>query len=339
MALTSIATSDDYCVKVWHKGLEREIIRDLYFNKFMSGKDGPILMLDDLMGKAGDVIHYQLVKALTGDGISGNQTFEGKEEELLYYDDTVTLQLRGNAVSDDGPLSNQRVNFSVSEDAAIALKTWLAEKIDDDCFTALATSLTKCFYIDSDGAIAASTAATAKSGIRATTSHITPQLCRATKTWAKTGGEGDQPRLQPMKYAGGKHFVALMYPDAGYDLKGNSEWTQAVREAEARGKNNPLFQETLAMLDGIIFEENEGVGYFSNGGAGAVRGAHNFLLGRHALAFGWAKKPTISNGSSKYGLKNGKAIHALYGVTKTVFNSLDYAVAGITTDMSAISSL
>jgi len=341
MALTGIATGDDYCAKVWHIGLEREVIRDLYFNKFMGGgTDSPVLMLNDLMGKAGDVIHYQLLKALTGNGISGNDTFEGKEEEMLYYDDTITLQMKGNAVADDGPLSNQRATFSISADAANSLKTWLAEKIDDACFTALQTSLTKCFYIDSGGAITAGTQATALAGIRATTSHITPQLARYAGAWAKTGGAGGQPRLQRMKSDGGKkRFVAVMYTDVAEDMRSNSEWVQSMRDAGPRGDANKLFTDSLGMLSDIVFVDNEGVGYFTNGGAGAVRGSHNLLLGRAALAFGWAKKPSITEGSSKYKLKHGKAIHALFGVTKCAFNSKDYGVVGLTSDATNIGGL
>ncbi len=109
----------------------RETLKETYVSRFMGRtKDSLIYVKDDLAKSAGDRIRVGLRMQLTGTGVQGDGTLEGQEEALATFTDNLFIDQIRHAVRSDGEMSEQRVAFSVREEALDGLRDWWADKIE-----------------------------------------------------------------------------------------------------------------------------------------------------------------------------------------------------------------
>lgn len=319
MAKTAFATGNALTKKAWDEKLFRDTAKESYFSRFMgSTADSIIQVNEELVGKAGDNVTFGIRMRLSGSGVTSGMALEGNEESLTTHSFSVSLEEYAHAVRDRGPLDRQRVMFSIDEESVASLKTWGAEKIDSLCFSAIGASPTKIFY----GGSATSTATLTASD------KITPQLISKAKTWALTGGNRGQTPLRGIRINGKNYFVLLVHPDVMYDLKQDSTFAQARREALERGKDNPIFSGAEAVWDGVIIHEHENITLATTWGSGAVSGAQCMLLGAQAGVWAWGKRPKVVAEEFDYGREHGYAWSLIAKAGKPVFNSKDYGSVG-----------
>jgi N4-gp56 family major capsid protein len=210
--------------------------------------------------------------------------------------------------------------FSIDEESRSALQGWGSEKIDQLAFDAITASPTKIFY---------GGAATGTGDITAT-DLITPALISKVRVWSKVGGGRAQTPLRPVRVDGKTYFVMLVHPDVAYDLKQDSTYTQANREARERGKSNPLFTGALGVWDGVVIHEHENVPIVTNWGSGTdVNGAKCVFMGAQSLVWAWGKKPSVVAKNFDYENEHGYAWGMICGTNKPKFNSLDYGSVGV----------
>ena len=145
---TEFATGAAETVKRWATKLWIEMPREIYFGKFMKENDSNAIIevKRDLEGNPGDQLTFTLLRGLTGAGVTGDDVLEGQEEQMNHFSDTVVLDQVRNAVRLKGRLSERRTAFDQRLSAKNVLKKWLAEYIDDDCFTHL-THLVLLLYL------------------------------------------------------------------------------------------------------------------------------------------------------------------------------------------------
>ena len=138
---TEFATGAAETVKRWATKLWIEMPREIYFGKFMKENDSNAIIevKRDLEGNPGDQLTFTLLRGLTGAGVTGDDVLEGQEEQMNHFSDTVVLDQVRNAVRLKGRLSERRTAFDQRTSAKNVLKKWLAEYIDDDCFTQFTT--------------------------------------------------------------------------------------------------------------------------------------------------------------------------------------------------------
>jgi N4-gp56 family major capsid protein len=316
MATTAFTTDNALTKKAWEEQLFRDTVKESYFSKFMGeGKSKLVQTKTRLEKEKGDNITFGIRMRLTGAGVEDNETLEGKEEDLATYDYDISLKRYRHAVKDDGELTRQRAVFSIDAESQDALKEWGVEKIDALCFTAIQASPTKIFY----GGTATSTATLTA------TDKLTPTLISKAKTWANTGGNRAQTPLRPIKINGKNFYVLLVHPDVMFDLKQDSTFAQARREALDRGKDNPIFMGSEAIWDGVVIHEHENMDIATTWGAGAdVTGAKCSLMGAQSLVWAWGKRPQVIAKDFDYGEKHGFAWGMTARTGKPVFNSKDY---------------
>jgi N4-gp56 family major capsid protein len=210
--------------------------------------------------------------------------------------------------------------FSIDEESRAALQGWGSEKIDQLAFDAIEASPTKIFYGGS---------ATGTGDITAT-DLITPALISKVRVWCKVGGGRAQTPLRPVRVDGKTYFVMLVHPDVAYDLKQDSTYAQANREARERGKSNPLFTGALGVWDGVVIHEHENVSIVTNWGGGSnVNGAKCSFMGAQSLVWAWGKKPSVVAKNFDYENEHGYAWGMICGTNKPKFNSLDYGSVGV----------
>lgn len=329
MAKTAFATDNALTKKLWDEKLFRDTVKEAYFKKFMGeGSDNLIMEKTDLEKSKGDNITFGLRMRLAGQGVISGQQLENNEEKLTTHNDSVSLEQYRHGVRDDGALTRQRAMFDISAESMTALKDWGSEKIDQNIFDALITTTPSIVFYQISGTITKQTTyATAKSAITvAANSLLTPKLISFAKAYAKTGGgrSGMLTPLRPIKVEGRAYYVLLVHPDVMFDLKQDTTFTQALREAEIRGPQNPLFQGATAIWDGVVIHEHENVPVGTNAGAGAIPYCDGIFMGAQAGLYAWGKRPEVVTETFDYKNEIGYGWGMIAKAKKPVFNSKDY---------------
>ena len=286
----------------------------------------------ELKKEKGDKITILLRARLTGSGVEADAVLSGNEDELVYYNFSVTLTQYRNAVLLDGALTEQRFIGDLRMDAKEALQQWMDEKQDALIWTAAGTSLTRVVY--------ASEVATATDELDATDIMDLKSIIKA-KTIAR------KARLRPLKISGKDHFVLVMHLEQAADLQssvGEGGWENIQKNADVRGKENSLFTGALGMYMNVILYDHESVPTADNWGAGAdVTGATALMFGQGAIARAWGgyrdtsvPVRVVEQDHEDYANLYGTAISMITGVAKAVFNSEDHAVVGLRTARTAL---
>jgi N4-gp56 family major capsid protein len=338
MSKTAFTTSNDLTKKAWEEKLFRDSVKEAYFSKFQgSGSDSIVQVKEQLTKDKGDKITFGLRMRLTGAGVTSGQILEGNEERLVTHSNSVTLEQYRHAVRDAGAIDRQRAMFSISDEARSAIKDWMTEKVDQLAFDAAGVGAgatvdpSKIFYkTGASTFLATGTAATAKSALAAADSKLTLSFISFIKAFAKTGGNRTYVPLRPVKVEGKEYYIMLVHPDALFDLKATSEWQQAQREAQERGKSNPLFTGAAGVFDGTIIHEHENCAIAADAGSGAnVPWTKAVFLGAQSLVWAWGQRPEVIQETFDYKNEEGYGISMIAGVAKSKFNSLDYGSLGV----------
>jgi N4-gp56 family major capsid protein len=332
MSAWTIATNNDLAVKRWMEKLFRWFRSELSLSPFISSSPNSIIWEKTELEKAkGDEITFGITAPLIGAGFGEGENVEGNEADLSVYSDSVTLERRRNAIKVENKMSKQRVLFSMTEEAALALKEWAAQLIEKKLITALTTSNTKTFYGGSATSVDTLTA----------NDKITPSLLSKARVWALSEGssEGSKPVMKPVMIKGRPFLVFIAHRNAHYDLKRNSEYLQNLRECREASENHPIFTGASGVThDGIILHESDKLPFYTTGGAGEdVPYAQNLLLGQQAAVLAWGERPNIVSDEKDYKEYLGQCIGVTYGVKKVQFNSNDFGVVSVTTACTNIS--
>lgn len=328
MAKSVVLTGDALTKKLWEERLFRDTVKESYFSRFMGDGKSLVYVKNDLEKSKGDKITFGIRMRLAGAGVTSGQTLEGNEESLVTHDYSLSLERYRHAVRDNGELDRQRPIYDMDSESRNALLDWGSEKIDQLCMDALVASPTKIIYGDGS-----STATVTTSG------KITPTLISQMKTGAKTGWNRGQTPLRPIRVDGKLWFILLVHPDVMYDLKLDSTYAQARREALDRGKaKNSIFTDAFAIWDNVVIHEHENVPIVTNWGSGSnVPGAKNMFMGAQALCWAWGKRPTIIGKNFDYDEEHGFAWRMTAKCGKPKFNSKDYGVAALYTARTQVS--
>lgn len=322
MADTEFLTGAAETVKRWAAALWQESVREIEWGKFMGEDPNSIIQVKrDLEGQPGDNLTFTLRRRMAGAGVTGDDVLEGNEEQLNYFSDTITLEQTRAAVRLKGRLSERRTAFNQRTDAKDALKTWLAELIDDDIFTQFDTApaATRTLF----GGTATSTA----------TIDSTSTITIAKLEQAKARAQKAAPKIWPTRTDEGQYFVAVLHTDVLYDLQQTATWLDDTQEAGPRDyKSNDLFTGRAGVRRGIVIHAHEKIPISTTYGSAADQpGASNFFLGRQAGLFGWGAKPEWWEKEFDYGNRVGFAIGAIWDFTKAVFDGVDHGFIAIRT--------
>ena len=142
MATTNYGTNNALAVKLWSKRLSVEALKACWIYKFIGDTTDDMIQIKDETSKsAGDQITYGLRMQLAGNGTLGDGTLEGNEEALVTYSDAIIINQLRNAVRSQGQMSQQRVPFSVRDEALSGLRDWWADRIDWSGFNQLCGNL------------------------------------------------------------------------------------------------------------------------------------------------------------------------------------------------------
>jgi len=323
--------------ELWQREALIEAMEELFFKQFMSsGKNSPITLKAEFEKEKGHKMTIKLVTKLSGEGVDGDEELEGNEEEMGQYDFSFYIDQKRNAVRLKGRMDEQKSATNLRKEAKEVLGIWLAEIIEKECFRKLG-GLTS--YTFSNTPTAPSTNrviyggnATADNDIDSSdTMSLSLIFKLSTKAMSVT------PKLKPIRYKGRNWFVLLIHPYQRYSLLSDSDYITFMKDAERRGKDNPLISGADAVVDNIIIHVHNYVPTFSTWGAGGnLPGARALLLGAQALAFGIGKGAGWVEEGFDYQNKWAIATGRVFGVKKVVFNSEDYGVIAVDTYAASV---
>lgn len=345
MADTNYGVGHPLAVKLFQKKLSHDIIGESYVGKFMGKSDSALIQVKtETQKEAGDKITFGLRALLSGAGVTEGASLENAEEAMVHYNDSVTINQLRHAVRSAGEISEQRVPWSVREEAMMGLKDWGIERLETICANHLAgnTAETDGRYIGfnattapTSGRLIVGGSETAETSLSATTTHAIKlaDLDKAVAI-AKTSVAGGRQRIRPVKLAGKDHYVCFLHPDQIYQLRRDAS-TQGnlwdVLRSQLQGgdiKDNPLITGAMFMYNNVIVHEWS---YLPNtvGATGNTSYRRGVFCGAQAMAVAFGQ----NSGGGKWGWveeqfdykdKLGVATKVLIGAKKTVFNSVDF---------------
>lgn len=341
MAGTSYGVNAPEAVKLWRKALAREALKATWIQKFIGNSSDDILQVFDETSKgAGDKVTVTLRMQLSGDGVSGDGTLEGNEEALTTYTDALTVDQLRHAVRSAGKMSEQRIPWSIREEAMMGLKDWWAARMDVAFFNQVCgnTAVTDTRYTGMQAVIApdsshkyAPNSHTADENLT-TGDEFTLSFIDQAVQIAKLA----TPVIRPVKVGGEDRYVAVLHTKQVTQLRTNTstgQWLD-IQKAAMTGdgsKDNPVMTGALGVYNGVILHESTRItnGVNSSTGAAVTNAKRAVLLGAQSAAIGFGQGQSFENFDWNeelfdYGNQLGVEAGCILGLKKLRFNSADF---------------
>lgn len=364
MATTSYGVNDSHAMKAWSRKLAVEVSKATAIAPLIgTSADSIIHMKEELNKDKGDKVTFGLRMQLNGDGVTEGETLEGNEEALTTYADSIFINELAHAVrvKNEGTIDVQRVPFSLREQAKSGLRDWYSDRLSLMFF--LQASGYTAPTIDFEGRtltltskhwgfnspIAPSSSrvirAAAAASDQALTSNdvFTLDLIDKAVEKAKTAN----PKIRPVRVNGGNHYVMYLHPYQVTSMRTNTstgQWLDIQKAAERRGGDNPIFSGALGVYNNVILREAEHVvtGVNSSTGAQISTVRRAILLGAQACVASFGMKFTPEKYDMReelfdYQRELGVSVHTVFGLKKTVFNSVDFGTIVVSTYAAAAS--
>lgn len=346
MAASSWGVNDPLAVKTWSRKLFYEALKQTTFAKYMGeGSDSMIQVLNDVKKGPGDKITFGLRMQLSGAGIQGDGTLEGNEEALTTYSDSILINQLRHAVRSGGKMSEQRIPFSVREEARMGLQDWWADRIDQSIINQLAgvSGQTDTRYTGNNSTVAPSTGRQlfinsneASEASISTTSTLTLAGIDKCVATAKTA----TPYIRPIKVSGGgEYYVMHLHPFQVYSLRQTTStggWADIQKAALMGGqlKDNPLFTGALGVYNNVVLVENPRIPtVVANTRRAIFCGAQAgvFAVGQenNPEKMSWVEE--LFDYDNQLGVSAGM----IWGAKKTIFNSVDFGTIVLSTYAAA----
>lgn len=364
MATTSYGVNDALAMKAWSRKLAVEVSKATPIAPLIGKSANSIIhMKEELSKDKGDKVTFGLRMQLNGEGVTEGETLEGNEESLTTYSDAIYINELAHAVrvKNEGTIDVQRVPFSLREEAKDGLRDWYADRMSLAAFIHWGgynaptldfegnTITLSSKYYGFNAPTAPSSGRILRAGAVAndnslTSSHIfTLDLIDKAVEKAKTAN----PKIRPVNIDGGKHYVMYIHPYQTTSLRTNTstgQWMDIQKAAEKRGADNPLFSGALGVYNNVILREAEHVvqGVSAADGSKVTNARRAVLLGAQSAVCSFGMKFTPEKYDMReelfdYQRELGVSVHTVFGMKKTVFNSVDFGTVVVSTYAAAAS--
>ena len=363
MANTNFSALTSEQLTVWSRDFWRVARNMSFINQFAgSGPNAMVQRISELtQSEKGARAVITLLADMTGDGVVGDNTLEGKEEALRAYDIVVQLdQLRfANRLA--GRLADQKSVVNFREHSRDALAYAMADRIDQLAFLTMSGV---SYGVKNNGALRNTLGSGQNLSDLAFSGDVTAPTTNRHRRWDASSGliAGDVTAVaaaDTIKYetivalkayakdnyirgiraAGNEEvFHLFVTPQVMADLKLDSDFLANVRNAGVRGPSNELFSGSSSlMVDGVMVHEfrhvfnTNGATSGASGNAGSngykwganadIDGSACLFVGAQGLAMADIGLPEIVEDSFDYGNQNGISIGKIFGFKKPKYNS------------------
>jgi N4-gp56 family major capsid protein len=159
------------------------------------------------------------------------------------YDEDVAINQLRHAVLLTGRMDEQKNAYNMRESAKNRLADWFAERIDYEILNKLCGNASATF---GNTPTAAAATRSVWAGGQSATASVTTAMKMDTKVLdaAKQMALLASPRVRPLRINGKEYFVAILHPYSATNLRQDPVWNQAPREANVRGEENPIKEDS-----------------------------------------------------------------------------------------------
>ena len=352
MALTNFAALTNEQKTLWATDLWKAARNMSFITPFMGkGANALITHVTELKrDEKGARAVLTLLHDLEGDGVVGDNTLKGNEEEMKTSEQVIRIDQLRNANKLKGRMADQKSIVTFRENSRDVLAYWLADRLDQLAFLTLSgisytyknNGATRVGSAFPDLEFAADVSAPTSNRYvvwDAGNKDFTTNSSNASIVAADTPTYEMLVKLKALakdKYIRGikgprgeETYHVFMTPQGLAKLKLDPDFKNAVNNAGVRGNNNPVFTGSVPLVDGLVIHEYRHV--FNTAGAangskwgagGAVDGQRVLFCGAQALGMadlgvpGWVENP------DDYDNQKGIAIDKIAGFLKPKYKSL-----------------
>ncbi len=359
MTTTTIGTNNSMTQKKWSSNLAYDQAKKSYFEgRFIGESDNHIIQkINDLEADEGDKVQFDLVVQLRNKPTYGDNRLEGKEENLKFSSDQVSIDQVRHSVSLGGRMSRKRIAHNLRKVGKDRLSGYFAKLMDEFMFMYLSGSrgINEDFLEDlsftgfaGNGFDAPDVdhllyggSATSKAGLTAAdkmSKLVIEKACNKAKMMQARNP--NTANMAPVENGNDEQYVLCMTEDQAFDMRNadTTGWMDIQKAAiTAEGKANPIFRGGLGMVNNVILHSHRSVIRFSDYGAGSnVPAARALFMGRQAgvIAYGnsgGGMRFSWEENLKDYGNEPTIASGCIAGIKKTRFLNGDFGVLSIDT--------
>jgi len=357
MADTDYPVNSPLAVKRWASELMKESLKKTHAQQFMGTDSNSLIQIKTELNKGpGDRLTFGIRQQLQGAGVSGDNTLEGNEEALITYTQNLTINQLRHAVRSNGKMSEQRVPFTVRNEARDGLADWWSDRWDAWFFNQITgnTQVTDEKYFgfntlnapDSGHMILGNIGPAVSSGIVA----LAEASLSATSTARFHLGLIDRAReraalavntFRPIMVDGQKRYVAFLHPYQVTSLRqsvASTQWSDIQLAAlSARNESdNPLYSGALGIYNDTVLHVSTRIPLVVGATAGTLNVARAAFCGAQAACMGFGQgygKSSMDWNEELFDYKNKLGVEAgcIGGIVKTRFNGSDFAAMTMST--------
>lgn len=346
---------------------------------YMGTSEKSIIQVNkDFLKAQGDKITFALRALLSGDGQGDDGTYSGNEEAMVFYDMSVELAERGHSTKLNGNMTEQSAYAKLRPKGRAALREWVGRVQARDIIDALSGMTSKKFAGIRTGANAVDASSTQIATVNQVAPTRSATNARYFAGGQTTGGtvsrvangssctsashlfgtkvieyvkrmaiaevddDGDPiSPLRPVYVNGEPMFLFFVDPLNIKALRAESDWLSAQRDANLRGRKNPIFSGMAGIWDGVIIKpttllhhrygENGTTSseYFDSTSETVTSGetvVRTLFCGAQAACLAWGKLPVWKEGYCDTPHNTKWATHSdmIYGAKKSVYNSREF---------------
>jgi N4-gp56 family major capsid protein len=352
MSTTNFTRLTDHEKKAWSLSFWRDARNNSFFTKLMGDEGAPVHRVRELTKSAkGTRAIITLLPDAKGDGVAGDRTLEGNEEELGSYEDMIRIDQLRHAHGNEGRMADQRTIVNFRKQARNTLAHWIADRTDQlAILTASGISYTKhCDgrdrvgsdlpYLDfaqdvspptgnrhlrwdvnggSDTLVAGNTAAVAADDLPSY-KMIVKLRTVLQNMYIKPARDGK---------LGVELYHMFVTPDGMEAFKLDPDFHAAVRDAMPRSPNNPIFKGfDTVYIDGFAIHNQRyvyntrGAPAGSKWGDGNVDGQRILVLGAQGLAYADIGAPYWVEEEYDYQNRHSISCGKIFGFKKPKFKT------------------
>lgn len=339
----------DMTVEQWDAKYFEDFVNTDWFKKFTStSQNAMIHVKEELVEKPGTKVHLTLVNELSENPLGENDLYEGNEKAVVMRDFAIEVHEYGLPIKFK-EYDQQKTPISLRQVNKGALQTWNKKLHRDKIIKAMTDfygndNITKPMFntgsvaaasetikdewlgLNLDrvlfGALLGNTSGTDHSAslanIDSSADKLTPAAIDLMKYMAKhpTAGKPKVRPMQPRADIDESDAYVLFAPSLCLrDLRDNSEFKQANREARQRGTDNPIFKGANYIWNNVAIYDIEEMPILVGAGNSTDVGVCK-LMGAQAIGTAWAKRPWTTTKKLDYDRFEGMAIMQWYDVEK-----------------------
>lgn len=350
MATTNFGLLTDEQKTAWSMDFWSQARNLSFINKFLGKSENSLIQHVTELKKdeKGARAVITLVADMEGDGVAGDRTLEGNEEQLKSYDQVIRIDQLRNANRNEGRMAEQKSIVRFREQSRDKLAYWASDRIDQLAFLTLSG---RSYSLKNSGGTrtgsdlvnlefaADVTAPSAKRVARwdATSGLLiggaTSDLEAAdTPTWemlVQLKAYAKDNYVRGIREADGEEcYHVFLSPSAMAKLKLDTTYMQNLRHAQSRDGKNPLFSGSTVKVDGLYLHEYRHV-YNTRlapdtskwGSDGKVDGCQVLFCGAQALGMADIGHAYWNEEEYDYGNAQGISIGKILGFLKPKFNT------------------